>query len=600
MPVFTQEYYPQGAKTPELYSITARDENVSDADVLHYIEQSRASGKTLFDTDNGPIMVSSPAHQEFEKQYGGVLPSPFQARQAYELNVGAPIARGLDKLTANPAIQAGVGYGLTSGDPGVALGTQLSGQTPTMPQAQQVGQGALSASARYVKSITDDPAMLALLGVTSAASMATGAGLFTQLAPNLTSRIFQIVGMPVLGGATYGAVGAATNPDDPGRSLNEGAKLAGLGIGVNLAFAGFGSLLNSKLDPKVRDAMLARLDKALSEQGATAELLRTNPEKGLEQIAKVFKETANNQAQATSERILSFVKQHAPEHYDTFASQLTNIQSKVSELAGMKSDTVGYAAKLEDLQRSLDVTAKIALGTAKGPITNPSDSMLAYHISRDPEAMALLARSGALSRDKGLMTSWPNTVGTTKLEEALLKPNADGVPLFRQYLVQSDIDRILTKINPGFPTGEYQKSLDTWKQGMTEVLKNAQDLAQGTQIIDSLTKRGITNAVDMRRSALEIAQEYNNTGKVTDSLIQAIYNTEKENIPLLSFNRPIEVQGTGLGANLAKGTGAVANFFIRRQYGSPTGVQAFTPWNSPPISVSAGQLLKGYESKDKR
>jgi len=583
------------------FSVSSRDE-LTPEQQKDYVWQYTQDQKPLVVSDNGPVFIRSPGQQQASRVFSSV-PDPMAMREAYERNVAAPIAGAIQSFTRNPTVQQGVGTGLSSFNPGDMLPGGVDVQGLETPQAQQsAGQGFLVPAEKSVTGITDDPAMLGLT-VASAALPLAGVSLINpmqKVLPTLMQRAAQMIVPGVAQGLTYGGLDALTNPNTTGASsFNKGAGLALIATGMNLVSRIFGRLLGGSLDAQLADKITSNLEATLPSDGAS---LSANPQQWLRDIAKVAEKGAQEKLASTSARLTEYVKVRTgndPQTTQVFSNAMAGLSQAVDDLA--KGDTNA----LTRINASLDRTIQVVQGTAGtgSPLTQPSDQVLAYLFSKDPQFIQTLVRSNALTPTQAasiLGSSYRRAVGKTEEEATniLLRPDKDGVPLFKQYASAADIQRVTSQYGAnqqGLTSqrdylAQQQLGLDLWKRTVAQQAIDMVELNKARDIASAALRPGITSGVEMQRAALAKAQEYASTEAHVRSAIEAVYGNAVNNIQRLQYVNPADLRYGWMSKQFP----ALHSLAESRARGSiqPTGLTRFLPGSSAAINVGVAKELQ--------
>ncbi len=551
------------------YSMYSRS-NFTDDDAFNALDSYVSSGKQSFDPSNEKSIMVQPG------QVGSVGDMAAHTRGMYDQYIASPISQGIQSIQSNPTVQGIVGPGFTAPQ-GENIQTSTGVETNLNPSSNESGVKILG---DYVKNTINDPVSTALMLGGGPLGKATGS-VMQKLAPTVLQGTLKAFGMPI--GLASSSL-ALDQIFDPNASFMDSSKKAitigGVTTGLQYMMAGWNKFLNKQQgiesqqaatqqasndmlkDQKDYNTMLEGFNNIWDKYGVTGNIEK-NPSGFLKEMQDVAQKVGQERLNTSIKGMLDYVKVNADDSVKkNFASSIQSLRTNLTALSNLQEGSSKYNDVFKDFLDNLHDTQNIVFGIkGKGyGITNPSDSVLSYQLSQDPEFIRALVNSRAISSGQA-----GSIVRNKGLEQIL--------PDWKEYATQRDIDRVVGRSNnqiqqnASLRNAQQQNNLDlpAWQSNMQSLVQEINNINRSKAVTESILKVDLKDTQAVKDAALTTLKKFDKI----DALSQQVVNVAS-------------ARGTRVIQDLEGRTLASTQRYGSKDYRDLTGFQLSTvgPFNS--------------------
>jgi hypothetical protein len=500
------------------YTLYSRSD-FNDTQAGDVLEQYLTTGKQSFDPANEKSIMVQPG------QVRSISDAATHLRSIYDQYIAAPVSHATDVVQSNPTVQALVGPGFTA--PIGQVSTSPTGSRDV--QFQPTGPEGAKALGDYVKGTINDPIATTLMLGGGPLGKATGT-IMQQLAPQVLKGTLKALGLPLgLSTATVG-LDQLFNPDTPfTESMQKALTVGGVTSALQYTMAGWNKMLNTQASQsRVQQDMLAKqtdynqLLEGFNETWSKYGLgdIEKNPTGFLKDMSTVAQEVGQKGLNTSISKIVDYVRLNAGDDVKKdFTSAIQSLRTNFTKLSGLEEGSTKYNEVFKDILDNLHSTQNIVYGIrGKGyGITNPSDTVLSYQLSQDPEFVKALVSSKALTQGQA-----GSIVKNKGLEQLL--------PDWKEYVTQRDIDRVVGRSNASSASmanarnvqAQQDLNLPLWQENIQNIVQEMNNINRSKAVTEAVINVGnLQDTEAVKKAAVEALQKFDKIDQVSQQLVSA-------------------------------------------------------------------------------
>jgi len=505
------------------YSMYSRSE-FTDDEAFNSLDQYMSTGKQSFDPSNEKSIMVQPG------QVSSIGDMASHTRSMYDQYIAAPISQGIQSIQSNPTVQGIVGPGFT---PPEGRNVQPDTGIETRMYPSENGSG-VKAFGDYLKNTINDPVAMMLMLGGGPMGKATGS-VMQKLAPTVLQGTLKAFGMPV--GLASSSL-ALDQIFDPNASFMDSSKKAiaigGVTTGLQYMMAGWNKFLSKQQGLEAsqnatqsasRDAigeqdeynrMLQGFNDIWDKYGVTGSLQK-NPSAFLKEMQDVAQKVGQDRLNTSIKGMLDYVKVSGGDDVKrNFASSIQSLRTNLTSLSNLQEGSSKYNDVFKDFIDNLHDTQNIVFGIkGKGyGITNPSDSVLSYQLSQDPEFIKALVNTKAISQGQA-----GAIIKNKGLEQIL--------PDWKEYTTQRDIDRVVGRSNTNIQqnaslrNAQQQNNLDlpVWQSNMQSLVQEINNINRSKAVTESILGTDLKDVEAVKSAALKTLQKYDKIDATSQQIV---------------------------------------------------------------------------------
>ena len=550
------------------YTMYSRS-NFTDDQAFNALDSYVSSGKQSFDPSNEKSIMVSPGN------VSSVSDMASHVRSMYDQYIAAPISQGIQSIQNNPTVQNVTGPGFTA-----PQGENISSDNKniqTQFNEPQQGSG-IKALGNYLQSTINDPVATGLL--LAGGPVGKGAGTIMQkLAPVVLTGTLKALGMPL---GVAGGTLALDQMFDPNTSLKDSTEKAlitgGVTAGLQYMMTGWNKMLSSQSakqdmlkDQNSYNDMLQGFNDVWGKYSVKGDI-EGNPKGFLKDISNVAYEAGQSKLNNSINEMLNYVKLNAGDEVKKdFAGNIQSLRTNLTKLGSLQEGSGKYNDVFKEFIDNLHQTQDIVYGIkGKGyPITNPSDTVLSYQLSQDPEFIKALVNSKVISSGQA------GSIMKNKGLEQLL-------PDWKEYVTQRDIDRVVGRSNTNTQNiatnrnvqSQQDLNMPLWQENMQNLVTEINNINRSKAVTESiLNVSDLRNTQDVKQAALEALQKFDKVDQISQQLVNVA-----------------SVRGSRLSQEIQGRTLAGVQNYTSKDYRDLSGFQLST---IGPINSSVLEKIKG-------
>jgi hypothetical protein len=498
-----------------LYSRSA----FGDTQAADALEQYYTTGKQSFDPANEKSIMVQPG------QVRSIGDAATHLRSIYDQYIAAPVSQATEAVQSHPTVQTLIGPGFTA----------PTGQVTTSPmgernvQLQLTGPEGTKALGDYVKSTINDPIATILMLGGGPLGKATGT-VMQQLAPTVLKGTLKSLGLPLGLGTTTVGLDQLFNPDAPfTESMQKGLTVAGVTSALQYTMAGWNKMLNSQqVQAQAQQDMLGKqadYNQLLEGFNSTWDKyglgqIEKNPTGFLKDMSTVAQEVGQKGLNTSISKMVDYVKLNGGDEVKKdFVSNIQSLRTNFTKLSSLEEGSSKYNEVFKNILDDLHSTQNIVYGIrGKGyGITNPSDTVLSYQLSQDPEFVKALVNSKVITQGQS-----GSIVKNKGLEQLL--------PNWKDYVTQRDIERVVGRSNANTASmanarnvqAQQDLQLPLWQENIQNIIQEMNNINRSKAVTEAVI--GVGNLQDtevVKKAAVEALQKFDKIDQVSQQLVNA-------------------------------------------------------------------------------
>ncbi len=500
------------------YSMYSRSD-FSDDQAFNSLEGYINSGKQSFNPQDEKSIMVSPGN------VSSLGDMASHVRSIYDQYIAGPMSKGIQGIQSNPTVQGMVGPGFT---PPTGVNTQTpTGGVDTQFNPVENKQG-INALGDYVRNTINDPVATMLMFAGGPLGKATGT-VMQKVAPVVLQGTLKALGLPI--GLATGTL-ALDQLFDPNASIQDSTKKAltvgGVTTALQYAMTGWNKMLSSAsmqqatqqdtlAQESLHNDMLEGFNKVWSKYEVSGSIEK-NPALFIKEISSVAQDVGQKKLNTSIQDMLNYVKLNAGDDVKReFAGNISSLRSNLTKLSSLEESSGKYNEIFKSFLDDLHNTQNIVYGIrGKGyGITNPSDTVLSYQLSQDPQFIKALVSSKAITQ---------NQAGSIMKNKGL----EQVMPDWKDYVTQADVDRVVGRSNANANSmansrnfqSQKDLNLPAWSQNMQSLVQEVNNINRSKAVTESIVNVGdLKDVQSIRKAALETLQKYDKVDAMSQQLV---------------------------------------------------------------------------------